>query len=130
VKAVRVVFPDRPAGKYASGEYDFRTDLDLNVGDLVVCDVCYQGENCYTNGRVIRVMEQPSTKAVKWVVQKIDLEAHMKRLELQSRIAAVKAKMERRRKELQDIEIYKELAQHDEEMSGMLKQLLDLEGNN
>jgi len=54
--------------------YDFFTDLDLKVGDPVVCDT-FRG---FSVGKVAEFVET-STKADKWIVQKVDVEGHEKR---------------------------------------------------
>lgn len=70
-KIVQVAF----AGNYEV-LYDFFTDLDdLRVGDPVVCDTA-QG---YSVGKVAGFVET-STKATNWIVQRVDVEGHKKRM--------------------------------------------------
>lgn len=57
-------------------KYDFFTDLNLQVGDTVVCDTV----RGYSVGKVAGLLES-STKARAWVVQKVDVEGHRKRTE-------------------------------------------------
>lgn len=58
-------------------KYDFFTDLDnLQVGDPVVCDTI----RGYSVGKVVGFLES-STKARNWIVQKVDVEGHKKRME-------------------------------------------------
>jgi hypothetical protein len=79
VKIVQVYF----AGNYQVA-YDFKTDLDLQTGDVVVCDTGVYIKGNYTPkfsiGKVGQIIDH-SDKATKWVVQEIDGEAHMERLE-------------------------------------------------
>jgi len=56
--------------------YDFFTDLQLQVGDPVVCDTI----RGFSVGKVIGFVET-STKADRWIVQKVDVKGHKKRLE-------------------------------------------------
>ncbi len=62
--------------------YDFFTDLELQVGDPVVCDTV----RGYSVGKVIRFIER-SSKATNWIVQKVDVEGHKRRLERERRLA-------------------------------------------
>lgn len=57
--------------------YDFFTDLDkLRVGDPVVCHTV----RGYSVGTVARFVET-SAKATNWIVQRVDVEGHEKRME-------------------------------------------------
>lgn len=97
-------------------EYAFRNDIEgIEVGDKVVVD---------TAGGIVVAevtkVDVVSNKASKYVVQKIDTAAHEKRLEKANKIKELKAKMEERRKKLQEIEIYQILAKEDDEMAALL----------
>jgi hypothetical protein len=104
--------------------YHFKNDIeDLKKGDTVVVDTI--------NGMAVGLVvgfEDASVKAEKWVVQKVDLEKHLERIERENKIKELKRKMEKRRKELEDIQLYVMLAKEDQEMAEMVKQLLELEG--
>jgi uncharacterized protein (DUF1919 family) len=102
--------------------YDFKTDLDLKEGDLVVCDTA----RGYNVGQVVGIKES-SKSATKWIVCKVDLEAHQKRLEHEKKLAEIKAKMEQRRKKLESLQIYRMLAQEDPEMAKLLKEYEELQ---
>lgn len=104
--------------------YHFKNDIvELSVGDTVVCDTV----NGLAIGQVVG-FEDASAQATKWIVQKVDMEKHKERVAKQKRIDELKKKMEQRRKELQDIQIYMLLAKEDEAMKGLLDELLTLEG--
>ncbi len=109
---------------YSTTKYDFFNDVeDLEKDDLVVVDTA----NGYSLAKVVEFKET-STKANKWIVQKVDTAAHKARLEKQAAIKALRHKMEQRRKQIQDVQVYALLAQTDPEMAEMLKQFLTLEG--
>lgn len=55
--------------------YDFYTDLDLTVGDPVVCDTI----RGFSVGKVMGFVET-STKATNWIVQQVDVEGHKARM--------------------------------------------------
>ena len=109
---------------YNTTKYDFFNDVeDLAKDDLVVVDTV----NGYSLAKVVEFKET-SAKATKWIVQKVDTAAHKARLEKQAAIKALRHKMEQRRKQIQDVQVYALLAQSDPEMAEMLKQFLALEG--
>lgn len=56
--------------------YDFKTDLELQIGDPVVCDTV----RGFSVGKVIHLADT-STKATNWIVQKVDAEGHKARME-------------------------------------------------
>lgn len=97
-------------------QYEFKTDLDLKKGDLVVCDTSIG----YSVGEVINLLEEITNKATKWLVCKVDLENHKARLVKEAKLKDLKAKMEKRRKQLQDIQVYELLAKDDPEMASLL----------
>lgn len=81
-RIVQVAF----AGNYEM-IYDFFTDLELQIGDPVVCDT-FRG---YSVGKVAGFVET-STKATNWIVQRVDVEGHRKRME-ERRLAKELAEM-------------------------------------
>lgn len=103
--------------------YEFHTDLDLVAGDLVVCD----NATGFTVGTVIGYKEGRSL-ARKWIVQKVDLVSHNARLEREKKAANVRAKMELRRKKLEEREVYMLLAKEDEVMRELLAEYDQLNG--
>ncbi|GMB00896.1 hypothetical protein [Pelosinus sp. IPA-1] len=72
MKIVQIAF----RGNYAK-LYDYFTDLDLSVGEPVVCET----GSGYSIGTVAGFI--PVSKNAKaWIVQKIDVEGHKQRQEL------------------------------------------------
>lgn len=105
-------------------KYHFKNPFeDLEVGDQVVCDTV----NGLVVGEVVD-FKDTSSQASKFIVQKVDLTAHLERVEKQKRIDELRKKMEKRRKEIQEVQIYALLAKSDPEMAEMLNELLTLEG--
>ncbi|WP_353856765.1 hypothetical protein [Bacillus sp. Bos-x628] len=118
---VYVKFENNDYGK----EYAFRNDIeDLAVDDKVVLDTQYG----FAVGTVMDIQdEEPKHVNVnKFVVQKIDISQHESRLEHFALVEKVKAKMEKRRKELEEINIFAILAKEDEEMKTLLDQYNEL----
>ena len=71
-RIVQVVF----AGNYER-KYDFFTDLDLQLGDFVVCDT-FRG---YSVAKVVSILAlTTNTKADKWIVQVVDVVGHAERM--------------------------------------------------
>jgi hypothetical protein len=99
--------------------YDFITDIqELTVGDVVVVESSL-GLGLAT---VVAVCDEVTAKAKKWIVCKVDMEAHNKRMAKTEELKQLKAKMEARRKQLQDIQVYAILADNDSKMAELLKE--------
>lgn len=112
--------------QYPSGykNYDFLNHVeDLEVGDTVITD----SSNGLSIAKVVSFKES-STTANKWIVQKVNLTAHRERVAKQTKVNALRKKMEQRRKEIQDIQIYAMLAKSDPTMNELLNEMLSLEG--
>jgi hypothetical protein len=106
---------------YSGKQYAFWTDLELQAGDLVVVDS--------TMGYGVAVVMENiefSDKANRWVVQKVDLEAHVKRIERAEQMKLLKQKMEARQKELLEIAQFESLAKEDETMSKLVEEFKTL----
>lgn len=117
VKAIVVV-------EFDSGykHYDFKNDIaGLVVGDKVVVDAS-PGISVAT----VVGFKDVSKAATKYIIQKVDLDTHKARLEKDKKLAEIKAKMEKRRKELQEIEIYQILAKEDSDMAKLLEEFTAL----
>lgn len=99
--------------------YTFRADNDIYIDDLVVCDTA----NGYKVGQVVDLIPAISpSKINKWVVCKIDLSAYRAKLEAEARLGVLKAKMEIRRKQLEQKAVYDMLAKGDAEMQALLEE--------
>jgi hypothetical protein len=105
--------------------YHFLTDIEgLVANDQVVVDTA--------NGYAIAIVEKyidipkPGIKQFKWVIQQIDFTSHAERIEKERRMAALKRKMESRRAQLQEIEIFALLSKDDPGMKDMFDEFLEL----
>lgn len=99
-------------------QYEFKNDIEgLEVGDIVVVDAA-PGISIGT----VTSFKDDSKVAMKWVIQKVDLVAHNERLAREKKLVEIKAKMELRRKKLQEIEIYQILAKEDKDMAALLEE--------
>lgn len=93
---------------------------DLKKGNKVVVDT--------VNGLAIAEVEKyvdfpkGDVPASKWIVQKIDTTSHELRLQNERRMNGLKRKMESRRKQLEEFQIYQLLAKEDPEMQAMLEE--------
>lgn len=100
-------------------DYDFKNDIEvLAIGDMVVVDTV----NGVAVATVVGIKDISKT-ATKWVIQKVDLDAHKARLAQDKIVIELKAKMEARRKELEEVNIYRILAKEDNSMAELLAQL-------
>jgi sulfate adenylyltransferase subunit 1 (EFTu-like GTPase family) len=106
-------------------EYIFSTDIELKVGDMVVCDTRYG----LSIGEVINleVSEEQALKSCKWIVQRIDMAAHEARLEKVKRVGDIKRKMNNRKKKLEEEAIYAWMAKEDKEMAALWAEYKELQ---
>ena len=129
-KVAVVTFPDTDRFSSSFGkEYNFVTDLaDLQKGEKVVVDtanglkvvdfVRYDDLGFGETG-----VKTPS----RWVIQKIDIEAHNKRIEAAAKIEKLKVMMEAERKKAQELEIYAILAKTNPALATMLEEYKTLQ---
>lgn len=70
-------------GEPVGREYTYKTDMELSEGDSVVVDSPYSGLSVCIVTRVddIADLDEKATFSYKWIVAKVDLEEHAKRLE-------------------------------------------------
>lgn len=114
-KFVNVTFDTNNSGKL----YAFRNDIeDLAIGDKVVVDTQY-GFGIAT----VKELHEHLSLGTKFIVQKIDTDAHKKRLAKVERLAELKAKMEARRKEVEELEVFRFIAKEDMNMAILLAEL-------
>ena len=115
---VQVCFVDQY--KNRSKEYSFRTNLELKEGDIVVVDTSTNGatvaEVCNTEG--------DGKKATRWVIQKVDLAEHRKRIVKEAKLLALRERLEVRRIQLEDTTVYANLAMQDKKMSELWEEYL------
>jgi len=108
--------------------YHFKTDLELKVGDVVVCDT-----SIGLNLGVVRVSEtdvkvSKDIDITKWIVCKIDMTEHRVRLEKEANLQALVAKMEARKKAIDDSSMYAIYADKDPEMKTLFEEFKKLRG--
>lgn len=98
--------------------YDFKTDMELLPNDIVVVETQY---NDYSLARVEMMHKHMSGKATKWVIDKVDTAGHEARRALEAAMKETKQAMERRRRAIEDEQVYKKLAEQDPEMKELLE---------
>lgn len=102
-------------------EYAFACYLDeIKVGDTVVVET--------VNGLQIATVTTltgrlPNEKVLKEVVDKVDLTAFEERKKKAEKMKKLKAKIDKRVKQLQDIALYEMLAEKDPELRDMVSEL-------
>ncbi|MEK4427699.1 hypothetical protein MHB54_00415 [Paenibacillus sp. FSL M7-0802] len=108
-----------------SKEYAFKTDINLNIGDLVVCDTAYG----YETGRVQNITDQDYWAARRWIVSRIDTKSHVERVKKEKKISEINQQIEMRRNEYEG-KINDLIAQHDKVMFDLLDELNELTNTN
>lgn len=102
--------------------YLYRVDIEgLKVGDNVVVEA----RDSFSVAQFVSYTNRNNLSPnvpLKWIVQKVDEEGLEKRKQQQQKIEEIKAKMDERRKQLEEIKIYEILSKDDEEMNALLDQ--------
>ena len=96
-------------------------DSDLNVGDY--CAVDY-GSKLFL-ATVIKISDT-DVDVVGEVVAKVNTDAYNARVKVREKAAELKTKMEERAKQLQDVALYKMLAENDPDMANLLHEYQEL----
>lgn len=113
-QAIKIKFVDdsRPCGYvYASFE------PELKVGDLVVVKPAHHD---IALARVDEILEGTDYEIKREVICKVDTSAYSQRVKLRNQAAELKAKMQERARQLQDIALYQMLAKDDPAMQALL----------
>lgn len=100
-------------------EYHFLTVEALELGNKVVVDT----QSGLKIATVVRTRGISVTSASRWVVQKINTNAHEERLRKQEIVVEIKNKLRKRKDEMEDILIYQKLAKDDPEIKKLLEEL-------
>lgn len=116
-KYVGVVF------KNDSRVFDFKTDMELQEGDTVVCHT----EQGLSVGAVVVLLDN-SIKATKWVVDRVNLTGHQERLMREERKKQLIAQLRHNQKKLSEIEQFSKLAEMHPESKVLLEELKSLDG--
>lgn len=113
-QAIKIKFVDdsRPCGYvYASFE------PELKVGDLVVVKPAHHD---IALARVDEILEGTDYETKREVICTVDTSAYSQRVKLRNQAAELKAKMQERARQLQDIALYQMLAKDDPAMQALL----------
>lgn len=107
----------------AGQDYHYLTDLEVEVGEKVIVDSLSDG---YVTVRVTKVFEGVQAKATKFVVNTIDDKDYLERLSKDKKRQDIIAKLEKKKKEIEQMAIYDYLANHDSEAASLLSELKSL----
>ena len=110
-----------------SKEYAYKTDLDLEAGDIVVvkaselklCTVVSIIEDILVNAQIVN-------RATKWIVDKVDMSKHIARINRVERMDFIKNKLEEKKKAMEEIAIFEMLAKADPEAAKLLNEMKQL----
>lgn len=121
----KIRFEKEEINKYGDKvkKYNYLTDInDLKAGDMVVVhardgfEIAYFVEYCIGT----------TSKGTKWITDKVNTEAHYKRMENEKRAKAIKERLEIERKKTEELQIYEILAQKNPEIKSLLNELKSL----
>lgn len=114
-------FLDDPAGLKSIDCANY--DPTLAEGDLCVVQTAHHGLGL---AQVVKITEGTRNDIVREIVARVDTSAFDARIEQREKAAELKAKMQERAKQLQDIVLFQTLAKEDPEMAKMLQDYLAL----
>lgn len=92
-------------------------DPDVKVGDLCVIKSGHHGLGL---AKIVEVIDQNDFETCREVVSKVNTECYDERVKNRAKAAELKAKMDERAKQLQDIALYQMLAEKDSSMMELL----------
>ncbi|MNB69358.1 hypothetical protein D3C75_158870 [compost metagenome] len=121
-KIAKVKFPNE------AKLYDFFIAEDVaKAGEPVVCDTA-RGYSVGVIKSISDVKDNYNGRATKWVVCKVDLQAHMERVQREEHARSIRAQLEAKQRQFEAQRMYNIMAQEDPEVAEMLAQLKVLEG--
>lgn len=104
--------------------YDYANfEGSLKAGDLCVVKTAHHG---FGLARVVEIIDRNDIETCREIVSIVNTEAYDGRVETRARSAELKAKMEERAKQLQDIALYQMLAKDDPAMMELLMEYQEL----
>lgn len=106
-----------------SGYYYANFDATLKEGDLVVVKSLNHGLGL---AKVTEIVDATDIGTPREIVAKVDTADYDTRVATRKAAAELKAKMDQRAKQLQDVALYQLLAEKDSEMAALLAQYRDL----
>lgn len=100
-------------------------DPELKAGDICVVKSARHG---FGIAKVEEIVEQNDIVTQREIVAKVNVDAYNQRVANRAKAAELKVKMQDRVKQLQDIALYKMMAENDSTMSELLKEYQDTIG--
>lgn len=97
-------------------------DGTLDKGDLCV----FNSDGCYRLGRVVDIKDPDGKACFHEIVSRVDTLEYDNRVLIRKAADKLKAKMEARAKQLQDIALYQMLAKDDPDMAALLSEYQSL----
>lgn len=94
-------------------------DPELQVGDTCIAKY---NVSAYGVAKVAEILDDADVKTDREIVARVDMSAYNQRVTNRTKAAELKAKMEERAKQLQDIALYQLLAKDDSAMMDLLKE--------
>lgn len=108
----------------AHSRYDYANfDPELKLGDLCVVKSAHHGLGL---AKVVEIQDRNDVELQREIVAKVDTDAFDARVAVRKQAAELKAKMQERAKQLQDIALYQMLAKDDPDMMELLNRFQSL----
>lgn len=123
IKTVGVKFVDG----YFEFDYDrkkvyrYLTDIeDIKSGDVCIVESPHNG---YTFVMVVEVSNTPTNVATKWIIQKLDLEAHKRRVEIAQKRREIEKQLKEEAAKHHELTQYRMIAQMNPKVAALLDEL-------
>ena len=118
-KYANIAFEDS-RGRQRDEIYVYLVDIEnLKCGDYVVVET----RGTLTAARFVSYTNRNplDSEITKWVVQKVDMKTHKKRIENNRKLIEIKSKMLERVQELEELNMFEKLSEQDSQMKKLLK---------
>ena len=124
IKTVRVVFMSGNANNgYVQKQYEYLTTLDVKAGDVAIVDSPNDG---YVTVRVKSVQDGEIGKISKFIVQLVDDTEYKNTLAKHLARKEIIKQLEAKKKQVEEMQVWKWLADNDSEAAELLKKLKDI----
>lgn len=124
VKTVSVKFKAGNAGGgYGVKQYEYLTEYDVKKGDVAIVESPSDG---LVTVDIVSVTEGAAGKATKYLVQIVDTSDYVAAAARRAKRADIVRQLDIKKRQVEELQVYKWLADNDSEAAALLKQLQTL----
>lgn len=124
IKTVSVVFKSgNVTGAYTQKQYEYLTEFDVKKGDVAIVESPSDG---YVTVEIKSVAPGALNKATKYLVQLVDDTEYKADAAKRAERAQIIKQLEGKKKQVEEMAVWKWLAENDSEAAGLLEKLKQL----